>query len=32
LSGAPTEAFRAPATAACLRRLGLAERLGEAAG
>jgi len=32
LSGAPTQAFGAPATAACLRRLGLADRLGEAAG
>jgi rSAM/selenodomain-associated transferase 1 len=32
LSGGPTEAFGAPATAACLRRLGLADRLGEAAG
>jgi rSAM/selenodomain-associated transferase 1 len=32
LSGAPTEAFGAPATAACLRRLGLADRLGDAAG
>jgi rSAM/selenodomain-associated transferase 1 len=32
VSGGPTQAYRAPATADCLRRLGLAERLGEAAG
>jgi rSAM/selenodomain-associated transferase 1 len=32
VSGAPTRAYRAPASADCLRRLGLADLLGEAAG
>ncbi len=32
LAAAPTHAYRAPATAACLGQLGFAQRLGDAAG